>query len=274
MEHKITAIVATPERRIVSIDLPVAPGVRSSHRAAMQPQKVVVATITLARNNAEERSLSTALRKLAACNLPIIAADGGSSAQFANELKQTGISVIKPRIKGLVPQVKTSLAAALEGFPDRFILYTEPDKYPFFEGPLLKFVQLAKASRSFGVTIAARDKRSFKTFPKGQQWAEMFMNQAAEFAFNNNTATEPPDYCYGPLLLSPAAAKLALDSPDDIGWGWRFFTMARTKQSSLTLRSIPLNLPCPKEQRGEDSRADRFYRIKQLRQNLAALEAV
>jgi hypothetical protein len=255
------------------MDLPVARHSTSSHRAAMQPHKLVVATITLARNKQEERLLSNALRKLSECNLPIIAADGGSSAQFVHELKQAEISVIKPRKKGLVPQIKTSLTAALKCFPDYYILYTEPDKYPFFEGPLLKFVQLAKASPSFGVALAARNKLSFKTFPEGQQWTEMFMNQAAEFTLKNKTTTEVPDYCYGPLLLSSSAAKLALESPDDLGWGWRFYTMARAKQSRLTLKSIPLNLPCPHEQRGEDSREDRLYRIKQLRQNLAALES-
>src|SRR5687767_4306205 len=117
---------------MITVDHPVA----SSHRSAMQPHKVVVATITFARNSQEEHILSKALRALVSSNLPIIATDGGSSAHFVDELKQTGISVMKPRKKGLVPQVKTSLAAALKRFPDHYILYTEPDKHPFFEGPL------------------------------------------------------------------------------------------------------------------------------------------
>ena len=79
------------------------------------------------------------------------------------------------------------------------------------------------------------------------------------------------DYCYGPLLLARRGAEMALDAPNDLGWGWRFWTMRRAHAAGLQLSIVEQNLPCPKEQRHEDSLKDRLYRLKQLRQNLEAI---
>ncbi|MGZ8939254.1 MAG: hypothetical protein ACXW32_08595 [Limisphaerales bacterium] len=230
----------------------------------MRLTKVGVVTITLARNVAEERTLSSALAVLRDCELPVIAAHGGGGAKFVHTVQGLGFEVVVPKERGLVKQVKAGLAAALKMWPTKAILYTEPDKYPFFRDPLTRFVD---AVRQADVAIAARDARSFRTFSKGQQWTEAFTNEAAEISFGLKA-----DYCYGPLLLSRRAAEMALEAPDELGWGWRFWLMARVKREGMKLKAVTLNLPCPKEQRGEDRRADRIYRLKQLRQNLTGME--
>ena len=48
--------------------------------------------------------------------------------------------------------------------------------------------------------------------------------------------------------------------------------MGRAKRDGLSIKPVTLRLPCPPEQRQENSRADRLYRLKQLRQNLTGLE--
>ena len=214
--------------------------------------------------------LLRSLEKLSAAGRPLIIADGGSGKSFVKQLLNISSSIAVANEKGLVPQVKAGLAAALQQFQDKpFLLYTEPDKYPFFGGPLMKFVARVQKSPKLGVALAARDERSFRTFPEGQHWSETFMNGVAELSLGLKT-----DYCYGPLLLSRRAAELALDAPPDLGWGWRFYAMARAKQAGLQLKAETMHLPCPTEQRNEDRRADRLYRVKQLRQNLAALAVV
>lgn len=233
----------------------------------MRTGEVVIATITLARSGGEEIVLERSFKELCALRLPVLVADGGSSERFTGKIKMLGSSVLSPKSNGLVPQVKASLGAALANWPGkRAVLYTEPDKYPFFRGALVEFVKSARPSASFGVAIAARDAKSFKTFPRGQQWAETFMNEAAGLTFGSRA-----DYCYGPLLLSRRAAELALEAPEDLGWGWRFWLMGRAKRAGLKVNAVTMNLPCPKEQRGEDSKEDRLYRLKQLRQNLTGL---
>ena len=234
----------------------------------MHLDQVALVTITLARTPQEERALIKSLQLLQTHRLPVIAADGGSSEHFVRILHKLGFTVIAPKKRGLVYQVQAALALALRNKQTTAILYTEPDKYPFFGAPFSKFLKSARASEKFGVAIAARDTKSFRTFPKGQQWTESFMNQAARLAFGGPLR----DYCYGPLLLSRRAAEIALESPPNLGWGWRFWTMARAHLEHLNLQVIRLNVPCPKEQRCEDSPGDRLYRLKQLRQNLEAIE--
>lgn len=236
----------------------------------MKTADLAIVTMTLARTSTEERVLLRSLEKLFAFGLPLIIADGGSRKSFVRRLLNISSSMASPEEKGLVQQVKAALATALHQFPEKpFLLYTEPDKYPFFEGRLTEFVARVTKSPTLGVAIAARDERSFRTFPEGQQWSESFMNGVAELSLGLKT-----DYCYGPLLLSRRTAEMALDAPNELGWGWRFHVMARAKEAGLQLKPESMHLPCPKEQRGENTRADRLYRVKQLRQNLAALALV
>jgi hypothetical protein len=233
----------------------------------MKCPEIVIATITLARGPEEERGLLDSIQKLAATGLPLVIADGGSRKQFVRKLKALANDVVMPEKKGLVLQVKAAFFAALRQFPDkRAILYTEPDKYPFFEGGIFELIRGAGESKRFGVAVASRDGKSFRTFPKGQQEAESFMNEAFSWVIRRKG-----DFCYGPLLLSRRAAELALDAPNHLGWGWRFWTMQKAHAAGLRITPIELSVPCPKEQRGEDSLADRLYRLKQLKQNVEAL---
>lgn len=238
--------------------------------AAMRSPHLVVVTITLSRNPAEETALLNALTVLRYCGLPVIAADAHSSAKFTKELRGLHFDVVTPRRRGLVPQVKAGLRQALLRYPGKFVLYTEPDKYPFFAGRLYQFLRQLTRTAKLGVGIPARDLPSFGTFPLGQQWTESFTNEATNLCFGGNIR----DYCYGPLLLSRRAVEFALEAPDELGWGWRFYAMARTHQAGLQLRAVEMDLPCPAEQRKEDSRSDRMYRLKQMRQNLSALALV
>lgn len=194
----------------------------------------------------------------------MIAADGGSKDPFVNRLRKLEVEVEIPSERGLVNQVKAGLAAALKMWPMNGILYTEPDKYLFFGARLNQFIS---AVRQSDISIASRDSGSFRTFPKGQRWTEGFTNEAAELVLGIKG-----DYCYGPMLLSRRAAELALQAPEDLGWGWRFWLFARVRKEGLRLKLLTLDLPCPKEQRGEDTRTDRIYRLKQMRQNLAGME--
>ena len=235
----------------------------------MNPADVVIATITLARTVEEERELQESLTELQRCGSPVIAADGGSPVGFVEKVRNLGVQVVWPRNRGLVPQVKAALRQTAKKYSGRFVLYTEPDKYPFFGKMMHDFVRLARGESDLGVAIAARDEKSFRTFPAGQRWTETFTNEVASLYFGRSDT--PADYCYGPLLLSPKGVALALKAPDELGWGWRFYTMALAQKNLLRVETISGKFPCPPEQRTEDSPEDRLYRVKQLSQNLAAL---
>jgi hypothetical protein len=162
--------------------------------------------------------------------------------------------------------VKASLRAALDASDTPSILYTEPDKKPFFEKQLKAFLERARKERNPALCFAARDSRSLKTFPAGQQRAERFINESTQIF----TGIEG-DYCYGPILLSREAAALALEAPEHLGWGWRFWLLARACRAKLKFSLVEMTLPCPEEQRKENTRKDQLYRIRQTMQNLEGL---
>jgi hypothetical protein len=222
-----------------------------------------IATITLARNVAEERHIIAAIELLK--GYPVIAADGGSRPRFIDGLHELGAQIICPRGRGLVAQVKSSLQAALDASDAPWILYTEPDKAPFFEKPLRTFLAKCQEQRA-ALYLAARDQRSFSTFPEGQRRAEGFVNDSAGVILGKKA-----DYCYGPMLLSRATAEVALDAPEDLGWGWRFWLFGRASRKKGKLMAVELPLRCPPHQRKENTRSDQIYRIKQARQNLDGL---
>src|SRR5204863_107260 len=78
------------------------------------------------------------------------------------------------------------------------------------------------------------------------------------------------DYCYGPFLMTTDSAKVVLDAPDHLGWGWRFFLFGRIHKTGMHIQHVRRSLPCPRSQRRE-TKPDRIYRLKQLRQNLEGL---
>ncbi len=192
-------------------------------------------------------------------------ADGGSNRDFVEFLKAENFLVLRPKRKGLVAQVQESLKAAARNFSRPYILYTEPDKLPFFENGLRQFVADVPSQPSLAVGIAARDRKSFLTFPEYQQRTESAMNDFAELIFRKKG-----DYCYGPLLISTEEVNLIDDAPDDLGWGWRFLLFSRIQKSAKRIKLVKGYFPCPKDQRRE-SPGDRIYRVKQLRQNLNGL---
>ena len=221
--------------------------------------------MTLTRTGHEEKTLRRALPTLAATGLPVIAADGGSSPGFVKFLGALGFTVVQPSRPGLVRQVKAALREALR-LPQPFILYTEPDKTPFFEGKLTVFLQRSRPGAKPGLVFAARDAASFSTFPEGQRWGETVTNRAAGLLLRKKA-----DFCYGPILLSREAAETTLQAPEELDWGWRIWILARMIQAGHSVSAVEMDLPCPVEQRGENSRNDQIYRTKQLRQNLDGL---
>ena len=227
-------------------------------------QETTIATITWARSSAEERTVLAALKKLKGHS--IISAEGGSRPRFIDGLHELGVSIVCPKPTGLVAQVKASLRAALDASDTPAILYTEPDKGPFFEKQVGRFLQQAREGKPVDLCFAARDTKSFRTFPQGQQRTESFVNESTAVITGNKA-----DYCYGPILLSRAAAKRALEAPEHLGWGWRFWLLGRTLATKGKIRNLELPLPCPANQRKENTRKDQIYRIKQARQNLEGL---
>ena len=131
----------------------------------MEMAEVGVVTVTLVRDAKEERVMRRALTRLVGLGLPVVAADGGSGADFVDFLKNLGVRVVQPRKRGLVPQVKAAVAEAQKNGRN-YLLYTEPDKFLFFDGRLEEFIERIRAGAKFGLALAARDESSFRTFPE------------------------------------------------------------------------------------------------------------
>lgn len=235
----------------------------------MNQPDIIVATITLARDEAESQRLGSALTALTAHGYPIIAADGGSQPDFLHYLHTLpGVSVYpidlstQPRLQS---QVKKTLAEAAQRQP-RYVLYTEPDKEWFFEHRLATFVAEAQQVEHLGIGVAARDETSFQTFPAFQQYTEtVTMQLYAE------VVGQAYDILFGPLLLNPRLLPHMERLTEDLGWGWRPFVMVIAQRLGMTVAPIILDLPCPVDQRDEDDKRARLYRMEQLAHNAKGL---
>jgi hypothetical protein len=226
----------------------------------MTADDIAIATISLARDEAEERLLTRALTALDAHGIPMLIADGGSPEHFVGTLRSLrSATLVEPDGRGLVAQVKTSVrAAAATGV--RHVLYTEPDKLDFFERHLAAF--LAAIPSNAGVAIAARAPAAFATFPIMQHTTETAINAVvAELTGREG------DYGYGPFVLDASLARHFDIIPDDLGWGWRFAIFVAAHRAGLRVDLVDGMFECPVDQRDESER-DRLYRITQLEQNV------
>jgi hypothetical protein len=232
----------------------------------MDYREVAVATMTWARDEAEERLLRESLPALSEFGAPVFVTDGGSSGPFLDFLRALPrFHVFGAGVPGVWPQARTSIGAAAEATGARFILYTEPDKRDFFRGGLREFVAEAPGDEGVGVVLASRSAESFATFPEFQRHTETAINRCCAEVLGVEA-----DFTYGPFLLNGALVPHLGAAADAIGWGWRPYAFAAARALGYRVRHVERHLPCPPEQR-EDGRAERLYRIRQLGQNIQGL---
>lgn len=228
--------------------------------------EVAVATMTWARDAAEERLLRESLTLLAEFGAPVFVTDGGSGGPFLEFLHAVPhFRVFESGAPGAWPQARTSIGAAADATAARFILYTEPDKRDFFRDSLREFISEAPSGGDVGVVLASRSAESFATFPEFQRQTETAINRCCAEVLGVEA-----DFTYGPFLLNRALVPHLGRAADSIGWGWRPYAFGTARARGYSVRHVEGRLPCPPEQR-EDGRAERLYRVKQLGQNIRGL---
>ena len=225
----------------------------------------VTATMSRGLDAEEEMLVQGSLEILSAFGQPIFTAHGRSTPEFAARLRRIPHLEMVPFTPepGPLAQVRRSLERA--GAADaKWVLYTEPDKGWFFAHRLREVLRAAEAvDANVGIVMPARDVASFATFPAEQQLTERLTNEL--FA---NVLEQDADYCYGPLLLRRELIAHLEALPNDLGWGWRTFLLARTHRLRLRIAALSLDLPCPVSQRGERKLT---YRLEQMSQNIRGL---
>ena len=227
--------------------------------------EVAVATMTWARDAAEERRLRESLPVLAGLGAPVFVTDGGSSEDFKRFLRSVpGLSLCEPGERGPWAQAGRSLRAA-HASGRAFILYTESDKLEFFRAGLGEFVSEAPGGDEVGVVLASRSAESFETFPEFQRRTEEAINRCCA-----ELAGRPFDFSYGPFLLNRRLAPALDAAPHDLGWGWRTYAFGLAPRLGYRVGSVVKDLPCPVEQREDDPR-ERLYRMRQLSQGVEGL---
>lgn len=229
----------------------------------------MIAAPVWARDAGEADRLHAALRSLAQHRLPVVLADGGSEESFLGrlaDLPHVQLAPARPTpAPRLLGQIQRALAQASTLGP-RHVLYTEPDKQWFFENRLADFVAQATHTNPAGVVLAARDTSSFATFPPFQRATESLFNQLCLEALGLEG-----DFLYGPFLISDALLPHLARIEEDLGWGWRPFVIAVAHRLGLPVSFVVADLPCAREQRGEDDSQSRLYRLDQLAQNVKGL---
>lgn len=231
----------------------------------MQPGRIIIATITLARNEAEETELKESLETLVSLNIPVVVADGGSTPYFLSFLDTLpGVTVLPNKTGGVWPQAKASVKAAAQ-MDKPFIFYTEPDKKEFFKSGLMQMIAQIETRQTTGVVLASRSEEAFASFPTFQQRTEATINSCCEEVTGLQT-----DFCYGPFLLTKNLAPYLDLVNEDIGWGWRPYVFGVAHRLNYDLHPITGDFFCPQQQRADNPK-ERIYRMKQLEQNIRGL---
>src|SRR5690242_10148892 len=133
-----------------------------------------VATISMARNDAEAEELSSAMRALRSCGMPVVVADRSSHVAFRKFLGDEGFEVVEGA-RGLVEQAR--LAVTTAAGRGSLVLYTEPDKRFFFSDRLATFLEAAGADGDSEVLLPGRSAESYATFSESQQKIERAVNE-------------------------------------------------------------------------------------------------
>jgi hypothetical protein len=231
----------------------------------MDERGVAVATMTWARDAAEEGLLRESLPLLAGLGLPVFVTDGGSGASFLDFLRALpNFHVCDPPRRGPWEQARQSLTAA-EAAGRPFVLYTESDKADFFRRALREFLSEAPGAEDVGVVLASRSAESFETFPEFQRRTEEAINLCCAELVGAGF-----DFSYGPFLLGRALVNNIRSAPHELGWGWRPYAFAEARRLGYRVESIVRDLPCPPAQR-RDTPPERLYRIRQLAQSVEGL---
>lgn len=231
----------------------------------MNEHDLSIATITWARDEAEETLLRQSLQQLAKLQIPVFITDGGSNSGFLDFLKSfPNFILLETEARGVWAQVKNSLLKAYQS-GSAFIIYTEPDKHDFFKTGLQRMLDEVMVNERSGIITASRSPAGFATFPAFQQMTETTIN---------NCCTEitgaPLDYTYGPFILNAQLVPYLDLVKEDIGWGWRPYTFAIAHRLGYTTAIFEDDFSCPPTQQ-QDNYAERIYRMRQLSQNIQGI---
>jgi hypothetical protein len=228
---------------------------------------VAIATMTLVRNEEEERRLGRSLAALAKYQMPIAVADAGASRRFTASLSGlAGVHTVVPHRAGLVAQVRASVDLAAD-FRRPYVLYTEPDKEFFFRNGLRNFLHQALTRPRADLAVASRSARSFETFPSMQRRLESIINSLCGEAIG-----ACGDFTYGPFLMIRDFIPLLDELDADLGWGWRPFIFLAAHQRGAHVVHVTDEYCCPADQVVEEE-CDRKHRVRQFSENLLGLVA-
>ncbi|MEO5995773.1 MAG: hypothetical protein ABIN89_03610 [Chitinophagaceae bacterium] len=231
----------------------------------MSTNKLSIATMTWARDEAEEQLLRESLQHLAALELTVFITDGGSGKPFLDFLRGfSNFNLLETKTSGVWPQVHNSLMEAYNK-GSHFILYTEPDKRDFFMQALPGIVQQFFVDESLGILLATRSAAGFASFPAFQQMTETTINNCCSEITGLNI-----DYTYGPFIMNRLLVPSLAELKNAIGWGWRPFAFVMANKMGYDLKAIEGDYFCPVEQR-EDCVSERIYRMRQLSENMEAI---
>jgi len=221
--------------------------------------RVVIATISLARNKKEEKIILNTLTELNKLGLPIILTDESASA-FPIFYKIKGLKNIRAfKANGLDAKIKRSLSEASR--IGQFIFYTESDKLDFVSKHAPNFIQKFLKSPQ-GVWLSARSEKSFDRYPKYQKIVEKFLWQSSWALFDGKTM----DISYGPRIFPSSLVKYIKSIRGKIGFGWQAYLLTVGFRLGLPITEVVFDVNPPADiQKG---RRAILYRMWQAEDHL------
>ncbi len=162
------------------------------------------------------------IRSLLSKGIHVVAADGGSSSDFLDELQyfeNQGLTLIKSKKAGLAPQRKDSFEIATQISRAKAIVYLQPEKVHLVD--FLERLVQPIIDETTDIVIPARNQELFiKTYPNYMVSSEMQVNKTYNrlvkrfLERNGQLLEEDLDWFFGPFVFrnNPDIAPLFLES--------------------------------------------------------------
>ncbi len=234
---------------------------------------LVIATTTFTKDSTEIRArlVVRTMQEAQAHNFPVIVVDGGSPAEFCQELQSFGAILLDEKERGMGPGRRQALGEAgrMAG-RDGVTVWMEPEKWPLVAelGKVVAPIVLGEAD----CVVPSRTVEGLSSYPPEQVHAELLGNQA--FAYISG---QPLDVWFGPFGCNELALQYFLGYQGEYGDKWDSIIIPRLRliRDRRRVRSVPVTYTHPRSQTEQETGNLDFLikRIEQLMNLVPALRA-
>jgi len=223
---------------------------------------LAIAAPMLIRNKEEAHIVIETISAWSTLSYPIVVVDAGSRQEYIEKIRNLPSIEIYQTNRPFSTQIQLALYKA--SLLSDTVFFCQSDKLEFAKNTIVSMIDHYKTLPQKSVLIAARNKKSFSTYPLFQQQQETFLNETvAKFTQKSG------DYLTGPKIFPSDVMKYLPHIKGEIGWGVEIFLTIIAHRLSLPIEFFEFFMSATSDIGGKEE-IER-YRIKVTQWELEGL---